>query len=125
QDDVDQLQRQVFDMKKLVEQQSADVSRVLALVGGDEGGRKQLAEFNANVESLRGDIRALASRFDDTTARLSALERRVQALGPAPAAQPALTDDGGPAGAGLAPGAISGSGVPGSAATTGSAGAPG
>jgi len=100
QTDVDELQRQVHELKNDVERQTAMLERLLALLGGASDTREQWAEFNANVESLRQEIRSLGGRFDGVTDRLNDLEGRllVAAAPPAgsPSAQgsPGASDDG-------------------------------
>jgi len=86
--DVDEIQRQVFDLKRLVEKQHDDFQRLLGFLEASPDARKQMAEFNANVEALRGEIRALATRFDATSEGLSTLERRVASACHGPAAAP-------------------------------------
>lgn len=98
--DVDEIQRQVFELKRMLEKQNDDFQRLLGYLEASPDEKKAMAEFNANVDSLRGDIRSLSTKFDTTTARLAALERQVAlgaggAVAPGP---PGAADDGASAG---------------------------
>jgi tol-pal system protein YbgF len=79
--DVDEIQRQVFELKRMLEKQNDDFQRLLGFLEASPDEKRAMAEFNANVESLRGDIRSLSTKFDTTTARLAALERQVALAG--------------------------------------------
>jgi len=94
--DVDEVQRQLYDMRRDMDRLATDMRRVVELVEGS-GDRSALARFNANVESLRSDINGLGGRFDETTDRLRRIEEH---LARAPSGASGTTADGSAAMAG-------------------------
>lgn len=77
QSDVDELQRQVFELKRLSERQSRALDELLDLLGASSDTRQQWAELNANIDSLRTELRSLGTRFEGAESRLEAIDSKL------------------------------------------------
>jgi tol-pal system protein YbgF len=81
--DVDEIQRQVFELKRLLEEERGQTQELLAAVAATPEARRGQANLFANLETLLGEVRALATRFNRVEERLAGLERRLERPAPA------------------------------------------